>query len=80
MDLQTMKREVAAEIKHLTLVYRALSKNSRDRTQVGSPGDRKPMSAEAREKIAAAQRARWAKVRNKKPKKKASPRPVEAVA
>lgn len=59
MDLESVKKAVAAEIQKLTKVYKAL-------TGVTSNGNAKPrrtMSKEAREKIAAAQRKRWAKQR-----------------
>ena len=59
LDLETLKKAVAAEIQKLTKVYKALGGIS------GSVGakPRRKMSKQAREKIAAAQRKRWAKQR-----------------
>jgi len=61
LDLESVKKAVAAEIEKLTKVYRALG----GITSNGSVGakPRRKMSREAREKIAAAQRKRWAKQR-----------------
>jgi hypothetical protein len=57
--LESLKKAVAAEIQKLTKVYKALGGIG------GSVGakPRRKMSKHAREKIAAAQRKRWAKQR-----------------
>ncbi len=55
MDLESVKKAVAAEIQKLTKVYKALGG-----VAVNGHAKRRKMSKEAREKIAAAQRKRWA--------------------
>lgn len=65
MDLQVIKKEIAEEIKQLSRVYKALggvSKQSFPAT-AAVPGKRRKMSKASRAKIAAAQRARWAKAK-----------------
>lgn len=57
MDLESVKKAVAAEIEKLTKVYQALGGVAVN----GHTRPRRKMSKEAREKIAAAQRKRWAK-------------------
>ena len=55
MDLQTIRKSIAAEIKRLQKVYDALDLRPR-----------KSMSTSARRKISTAEKARWAEVRGKK--------------
>lgn len=58
-DLQAQRQQAAREIEKLDLAIRALGSVSGL-----SPARRKPkFSAAARERIAAAQRARWAKIK-----------------
>jgi hypothetical protein len=59
VDLESVKKAVAAEIEKLTKVYKALG----GVTTNGQTKPRRKMSKQAREKIAAAQRKRWAKQR-----------------
>ena len=59
MDLQSIRREIAAEIKQLQHVYKALG----GVTTNGKAKPRRKMSKAARAKIAAAQKKRWAKQR-----------------
>jgi hypothetical protein len=59
MDLESVKKAVAAEIQKLTKVYKALG----GVTTNGHAKPRRKMSKETRAKIAAAQRKRWAKQR-----------------
>lgn len=65
MDTQAIRKEIAAEIKRLTRVHQMLGGNETETGNTPGPGrQRKPMSAAGRAKIAAAQKARWDKVRN----------------
>ena len=59
VDLQNIRQEIAAEIQKLMQVYKALG----GVTTNGHAKPRRKMSKAAREKIAAAQRKRWAKQR-----------------
>ena len=69
MNLNNLIREIDAEIARLHTVKQLLSESMGVARRVGRPRTkgtpsrptRKVMSAEARAKIAAAQRARWAK-------------------
>jgi hypothetical protein len=71
--LEQLKRErkrAERELKELGKVITALSRISTKSSQAGSgPDAKRQLSAAARERIAAAQRTRWAKVRaqSKKP-------------
>jgi hypothetical protein len=56
MDIQDIREQIAAEIRKLTKAYDALGGITGQKA-----GKRRKLSAEAREKIAAAQRKRWAK-------------------
>ena len=58
-----MLAEVRAEIERLEKVAALLE--GRDGSSPSKRGKRRPMSAEARAKIAAAQRKRWAKEKGK---------------
>lgn len=64
MNTELLLKEVKAEIARLTQVV-ALLEGSTATPKHGKKGKgtRPPMSAEAREKIAAAQRKRWAKTK-----------------
>ncbi|HSS97902.1 MAG TPA: hypothetical protein VLK33_12770 [Terriglobales bacterium] len=62
LDLESVKKAVAAEIEKLTKVYKALGGITRGTASL-EPKTRRKMSKEARDKIAAAQRKRWAKQR-----------------
>jgi hypothetical protein len=77
MDTARLLEEVEAEISRLQKVADLLREGSTTTSSASKgkgkgKGKRKPMSAAAREKIAAAQRARWAKTR-KAAKKAAKP-------
>jgi len=67
MDLEKIRNEVGAEIKKLQRVFEALG-GITVRAIQAKP--RRKLSKAARAKIAEAQRARWAKVRAKAPKRK----------
>jgi hypothetical protein len=62
MSLESIVKEIRAEIEKLNQVLRLLG--SRAKTKVKrATAPRRKMSAAGRKRIAAAQRARWAKVR-----------------
>lgn len=56
MDLESMRKEIAAEIQRLTRVYKALE-------GMDGPVKTRRLSKAGRAKISAAQKARWAKRR-----------------
>lgn len=62
MDTQALLKEVRSEIERLQRVVDLLEGSAIPSKRKGK-GKRKPMSAEARAKIAAAQRKRWAKTK-----------------
>jgi len=64
MDTPKLLKEVRKEIKRLQKIAKLLGDGSGKST--AKQGTRKPMSAAGREKISAAQKARWAKVRKAK--------------
>lgn len=66
MDTQSIRKEVAGEIKRLQRVYEMLGG---EEATDGRPRKRRQMSAEARAKISAAQTARWNKTKGTKKKK-----------
>jgi len=61
MDSAKMLAEVRSEIERLQKVAALLEGGSSGRTASRGRGKRKPLSAEARARIAEAQRKRWAK-------------------
>ena len=63
MDTERLLQEVEAEIQRLEQVAKLLRGDSSSGRGRGKRRHRKPMSAEARAKIAAAQRKRWAKTK-----------------
>ena len=56
MDLESMRKEIAAEIQRLTRVYKTLA-------GMNGPVKRRRLSKAGRAKISAAQKARWAERR-----------------
>jgi len=56
MDIQDIRKQLAVEIQKLTKAYEALAGIT-----VRKAGKRRRLSPDARERIAAAQRKRWAK-------------------
>ena len=64
--VKQLKKERDRVAKQLSGLNAALSAFAGSYAGTKSTGNRKPMSAEGRAKIAAAQRARWAKVKAKK--------------
>jgi len=58
MDIQDIRKQLAAEIQKLTKAYEALAGIT-----VRKAAKRRRLSPDARERIAAAQRKRWAKQR-----------------
>ena len=66
-QLEQERVRTESELRQLKEAIDALSKVARRRTTPSGPGKRR-LSAAARERIAAAQRARWAKEREKKAK------------
>jgi len=70
-QLQQERRRLVAELRQLDQAIRALAKAGINRGRADGVGRRHPlrtMSAAARKRIAAAQRARWAKFRAAKRK------------
>ena len=61
MSLESITQQVKAEISKLTQVLRLLEGSGTKTTKANAP--RRKMSAAGRKRIAAAQRARWAKIR-----------------
>lgn len=59
MDLENIRKQIATEIQKLSKVYKALGGIASHASVEAKP--RRKMSKAAREKIAAAQRKRWAK-------------------
>lgn len=72
-QLKQERKRAEAELKQLARVIAELSKvgKSRSQTSVLAQGKRRQLSSAARERIAAAQRTRWARVRAQS--KKAAP-------
>jgi len=62
MDTKELLEELRRKLTRLQVLEEAFEGTA---SSTGARGKRKPMSAEARAKIAAAQRKRWAKVKGK---------------
>jgi hypothetical protein len=62
MSLESIKKQVKEEIEKLSRVLHLLESGAK-RNLAKTWGGRRKMSAAGRKRIAAAQRARWAKVR-----------------
>jgi hypothetical protein len=63
LSVASIVAELKAERDHIDAAIKALSGVGGGKVSSGRSTARKPMSAAGRAKIAAAQRARWAKVR-----------------
>jgi len=63
MSLESIKKEIKAEIEKLNHVLRLLGGGKPTKVAKQANAPRRKMSAAGRRRIAAAQRARWAKIR-----------------
>jgi Mg/Co/Ni transporter MgtE len=68
-QLRKKRNSLVVELRQVDQAIKALSKlGVRTQRRVAERSSKRRLSAEAREKIAAAQRARWAKIRSRKSK------------
>jgi hypothetical protein len=74
-QLKQERKRAEAELKQLARVIAELSKVGKRRSQTSglAKGKKRQLSSAARERIAAAQRARWAKVRAQSKKAASQP-------